>query len=259
MTAITLAPPIVGEKNTAAEPKAGTAIKAVEEYINSNKIDSTTNIKAEGVTEAALTSAVQTKLNQKSAGLELVKQAGSTTATAGNLYLMETNAATLTLPAATLNRQVGIICNVTALSVKLKAAGEAKIFGDFLTETGATECTLLVNQHLIVEASGTNWYILSGEPKREQVYGALTSRTGNALHLGSAVRPVFVTLVMHPKVEHVAGELKVGGVQIGTFAWLNNAEEQFTTFSFFLPPGLEWELKSITGALTGLFSSYLTL
>jgi hypothetical protein len=221
MTSISLEVPVVGAKNTTEEPKVGNSIKKTEEFINGANLDGTTNIKAEGIAEANLTAAVQTKLNQKSSGLELKKQAGSATGESGILYLMETNAATLTLTAtATASKQVGIICNNGIESVKLKAGVGAKIFGDFVLSTGAGEVTVRENQHLIVEADGTNWRIIAGEPTNTNEYTTLESLAQATVEAGvtpSKTRPTLVTLSIQLQENHGI-EIKVAGKAVAKIA-----------------------------------------
>ncbi len=202
MTSISLEVPIIGQKNTTEEPKVGNSIKKTEEYLNIATPGvgiGGANILAETIKESNLEAAVVTKLNQKAAGLELKKQAGSATGESGIIYLMETNATTLTLTAtATINKQVGIICKSGVESVKLKAGAGAKIFGDFLTATGVTECTIRENQHVIVEADGTNWWIISGEPANLNTYEAektVSLATAEAGITISKVRPALLTVM----------------------------------------------------------------
>jgi len=259
MTAITLVPPVVKEKNTVAEPKVGTAIKAVEEFLNSNKLDGATNIKAEGVTETSLTSAVQTKLNQKSSGLELKKQAGSTTAVAGNFYLMETNATTLTLPApATANAQVGIGTINGVESSKLKIGVGAKIYGDFTN--GGENLTIFENQHLIVEGDGTNWRILSGEPTNTNLYAAETTITLVEAEAGvtiSKVRPALVT-VFAEMTANQGLEITVSGKRAAVAT--QSASGTITTpMMFRVAASQVWKAKAITAYTAGVKYTSLIL
>src|SRR5947207_3956161 len=66
MAKLTLSVPVVGEKRSIAEPKVDTALKEVETWANGNI--GSNNIEAKGVTEAMLSTAVQTLLNEKTAG-----------------------------------------------------------------------------------------------------------------------------------------------------------------------------------------------
>ncbi len=243
MTNITLLPPIVGSKNTTEEPKVGTAIKAIEQYLNQTVVGTgigTENVIKESITEEKLSAAVQVLLNQKAAGLELKKQAGSTTGASGVIYLMETNATTLTLPAATSSRQVGIICKNTVAAVALKATG-VKIFGDFLAAAGVEVINIAENQHVVVEADGTNWWIISGEPKREQLYSARVASVAGEGHTPNTVRPVEVVLT-HKVSEGGIGSLVVAGKEIMTAVIGAGA----AYVSFICPPGGVWKASEAT-------------
>ncbi len=235
MTNITISPPIVKQLNVTEEPKVGTALKEIEQFLNQTVLGvgiGTGNIIKESITEEKLSSAVQTLINQKSAGLELLKQAGSTTATAGNIYLMETNATTLTLPAATKGRQVGIITLNGIASTKLKVAAGV-IYGDFVT--GVTEVNLLENQHLVVEADGTNWHIISGESRREQSYSTqtLTKAEAEVAMSPSATRPTL--LVVQPEEDGMTIEAE--GVVLTKAAGIGSA----ASLTFELNPGFKWK------------------
>ncbi len=244
MTSITLLPPIVKGLNTVEEPKVGTALKTIEQYLNlTNPTEGVggANIVKESIKENNLEPAVQTLLNQKAAGLELLKQAGSLTATSGNIYLMETNATTLTLPAATKGRQVGSITLNGIAATKLKTAAGV-IYGDFVSGLG--EVTLLENQHLVVEADGTNWHILSGESKREQTYAAKTF-TKEEAETGvtpSLVRPAFVVIIN--TVEAGTMNVTVGGVGVAVGA------EKGTAVSFKVNPGVAWKTTKKVNSVT---------
>ncbi len=261
MTKLTLVVPTTGEFNTVAEPKVDTAFTEIQSFINGKNLDGTFNIAEEGVAEGNLTSAVQTKLNQKSSGLELVKQNGSTTGESGKLYYMEKAASTLTLPAATINRQVAIFA--AAEGVKVKTAAGA-IFGDFLAEAGVAEITLTLNQHVTLEATGANWLIVAGEPKRAQPYVAHAGLEFAKLQEPSAVRPTFVTAIVGYTAlanAYIQFRLVVGGQQVGEwFGAQPTTEEVVNTFSFFCPPAVKWEVK-VAGmtVMTGLTAFYLTL
>ncbi len=264
MTNITLSPPIVGQKNTSEEPKVGTALKAIEQYLNQTVLGTgigTGNIVKESVTEEKLSAAVQTLLNKAAAGLILTKQAGSTTGSSGNLYLMETNATTLTLPAATSGRQVGIICKTAIAEVKLKATG-VKIFGDFLAAAGVETITLVENQHVTVGADGTNWWIIAGESKREQKY-ATTSLSRAEAETGvtpSLARPAIVNAVVISEINKPCfGAFKAGGVVVSEF--LAGAVTALATKqpqSFWVNPGQKWELTAGSTGVTNV-SAYTIL
>lgn len=193
MSKLTIPAPVVGEKVTAAEPKVGTDITTIETWAN-GEIDST-NIKAEGITEADLDAATKTLLNSKSfAALTLVKKnEAAFTAASGELVLMEKEASVLTLPEPTAGRIIGAYCASTITSIKVKPTKVAtKVFGDFLGSGGAAEITLTGSQHVILQAEGSNWLILAGEPKREAAYTTHGLVTAGEDQTPSATRPVMV-------------------------------------------------------------------
>lgn len=66
MAKLTLSVPIIGEKRTTAEPKVDTALSAIETWANGGV--GLENLENAGVTEAKLSAAVQTLLNEKTAG-----------------------------------------------------------------------------------------------------------------------------------------------------------------------------------------------
>ncbi len=253
MTSISLPPPIVGQKNTSEEPKVGTALTTIEQYLNQTVPGTgigTANIVNAAVTEEKLSAAVQVLLNKAAAGLTLVKQAGSTTGSSGNLYLMETNATTLTLPAATSGRMVGVITKNAIEESKMKATG-VKIFGDFLAAAGVETITMAENQHVIVEADGTNWWIISGEPRREQAFATKTITTaeaeaGGATTNPSKVRPAIVNVVAVGKVNTaISGSWKVGASVAGEFssAAIAGAATKAST-TLWVNPNVGWKLTA---------------
>ncbi len=236
MTSISLEVPIVGQKNTTEEPKVGNSITKVQEYLNLTTPTvgvEGTNIVAASIKESNLEAAVVTKLNQKSSGLEIKKQTGSATGESGIIYLMETNAATLTLTAtATAGKQVGIICANTIAGVKLKT-GSGLIYGDFVA--GLAEIPIQKYQHVIVEADGTNWWIISGEPKRQAVWEAFTLSKveAEAAAAPSTFRPTLMVVTAEEANMVVESET----VLLSTAAGLPvNA-----SITFQLSPGFAWK------------------
>ncbi len=237
MTSISLSPPIVKGLNTVEEPKVGTALKTIEQYLNlTNPTEGVggANIVKESIKENNLELAVQILLNKAAAGLTLVKQAGSVSGTSGNLYLMETNATTLTLPEPTINRQVGSITRNTIAESKMKV-GTGKIFGDFLNPNGVETVTLLENQHMIIEADGTNWRIISGEGKRTQEYTTqtLTKAEAEVAMSPSATRPTL--LVVQPEEDGMVVEAE--GVVLTKAAGIGSV----ASITFELNPGQKWK------------------
>jgi hypothetical protein len=165
MTKLTLVEPELGSKNSIADPRIPAAFKEIEKVIN-GELEGTNNLKAGGVTEASLSTAVQTLLNQKSSGLTVVSHSISATAVAGELAIMQGSGTTLKLPTPTSGAAVGIFCGTGATSCKLTATG-AKIYGDFIG--GAETITFGTLQHGTVIAEGINWLLERGEPKGRAV------------------------------------------------------------------------------------------
>jgi hypothetical protein len=233
MTKLTLTVPTTGEKNTVAEPKVDTALKALEEFINGGNIDGTTNIKPTSILESNLATALQEKFTNR-LGLAVEKPAGSETGESEKLYQMK-NGKTLTLPAATLNRIVGVFALEAEAKVKT-AAGVIK--GDFFS--GGT-AVLTENQHLLLIADGTNWMIVAGEPKREQTYTANKVFSKAECEAGvevSATRPA------HVQLENIgsASTLNVGGASMA----LIQASETRTVY---LNPGQTWKTNQSMGEM----------
>ncbi len=249
MTKLTLVVPTVGEFNTIAEPKVDTCFTEIQSFINGKNLDGTDNIKAEGVEEANLTEAVQIKLNQKSAGLELVKQNGSTTGESGKLYYMEKAASTLTLPAATSGRQVGIFA--AAEGVKVKTAAGA-IFGDFLPALGAAEITLVLNQHVILEATGTNWIVVAGKP----ALPAYTARVEGSNFTPASDAFVIARMTYETGKGEGTWALKVGAVEVASGNKEQPTVNSTESISFLCPGGVEWKITS-SGAVTKVIWSQL--
>lgn len=225
MSKLSLVIPTVGIKNTVACPEVDTALSTIQTWAN-GEVEGTNNIKAEGVIEANLDSATKTLLNTKSfAALTFNAQNVATfTAATGELVLMEKEASVLTLPAATANRIVGVMAGNSANSITVKAAAVKTIFGDFIAE--ATEITLAKLQHVILQATGTAWLIIAGEPKREQKYEAEKAIVAAETVTPSATRPAFVATTGSTAWE-VGGKVVIGS-------------------SFFVPPGQT--LKNTSGS-----------
>lgn len=137
--------------------------------------------------------------------LRFASHATSFTAASGEL-VKATAAITVTTPVAVANATIGVIANGHEVKVK---AGSGTINGSF-TE-GASLVNLVGFQFLVLQCDGTNWFIIAGEPKREQVY-EIKSITKAELEAGivfSATREVYVM-----NLEPLGGnsEFKIGGV-----------------------------------------------
>lgn len=239
MTKLSLTKPETGKLNTVEEPKVATAFTAIETVVN-GELEGTNNIKAEGVTEANLTAAVQTLLNAKSfAAMTVnVKSAAAVTAASGELVIMQKDASVLTLPEPTANRIVGAVCSSPAVTIKVAPAKAAtKVYGGFVEL--ASNLTLTTWQIVVLEGDGTNWAIISGEPKREQTYGAETTSVKGVAEAGvepSATRPAYVVL-------STAGVVEVGGVKVASPGATGST-------GYYIPPGVKWKSNAITVSST---------
>jgi len=150
--------------------------------------------------------------NELMVAQNLVAHSANATAKVGELLKM-TATATVTLPAVANNAILGVIC--ASGETTIKAAGSAKIYGDFIT--GSETIKLLLNQHVILQSDGTNWYILAGEPKREGANGVQTSRETGVEYEVSANRLALVTIAVQlaekTGIQFIAGGVVVGEVE----------------------------------------------
>lgn len=220
MTKLTLIKPEVGGKNTTEEPKVGNALTAIEQVVN-GELDSS-NIKNESLEEVDFAAAVKTLLAAKVSGLTIRTSTISTTAANGELIEMLTNAGnTVTLPSpTTVGLTVGIITPL--VSSKLKTPS-GLIIGDGFS---AATLTFAAGQHATVIADGANYFIIAGEPKREQVYAAIkafTAAEGLTGFVFSESRPAVVAVSLT-----APGNMQIGGVTVLNSAGLNTYE---------VPPG----------------------
>lgn len=227
MTKLTITPPSTGELNTVADPKVVTALQAIEAWANGSV--GTNNIEAGSVTEAMLSTAVQTLLGKAVSGLTFAERTTSVEAASGELVYANKTAITITLPAPTVGRSIAVFCGGSATSVKVTCSS-GKIYGDF-TE-GATTVTLTTYQHLRVVASGEHWFIESGEPKKEAVYStgfkAYSEAEAVAGVAPSATRMAYVVF------KGGSGSLEIGGVKM-----LNLSGGVVTMY--LIPPGQKWK------------------
>jgi hypothetical protein len=155
-------------------------------------------------------------------------QAGAYTAASGELGIQETAGAVTTLPSATTkDRIIGVTCK--ASSCKITTSGGAVIYGDFVK--GEPSLQLAQYQHILLQADGSNWTILAGEPKREsvQVEHSYTKAEAEAGVTPSATRPSSILLT---------SSSEFGGVTIGAVATLMPSGTK--TFSFELLAGQLW-------------------
>lgn len=182
--------------------------------------------------------------------------AGAATLKAGELAFQNTSAATFTLPAASANIIIGIYCGGGALSAKVTTSGGAFIFGDFITGSTAT-IALTTYQHVTLTSDGTNWFIVAGEPKREQVYSARAKGTSGKEEEPSATRPTQVILEGFNKGAF-AMIVEVGGVVLtdATTPAEASGGNSGQVVSFICPPGIKWKATLSAGTLE---YSYLQL
>jgi hypothetical protein len=131
---------------------------------------------------------------------------------------------TATLPAVAAEARVEILSNLTS-DIIVKTAGTAKVLGDYVPE-GATEVRLSARQHVTLVSDGTNWFIVAGEPKREQTYNAIT-HVGTTATTPSTTRPAIVTMQV-------------------PFGEASTKE----TFTFYVPPGQAFQQHGVNGGST---------
>ncbi len=241
MTNISLSPPIVKGLNTVEEPKVGTAIKAVEEFLNGHNIDGVTNIKTEGIEEKNLNTPLKEKLSAVLTGVKIKSVTESTTAATGELILAGKAGITITLPARVENREV-VVFN-TAANCKVKTNGGFFV-GDFITIVSSTnEIELLTGQHITVQCDANNWYIKAGESRRTQAYTtkAYTKVEAETGEIPSPTRPASVTLINTTEGGNMA--VTVGGVGIVS------AAVEFAPVSFRVMPNVRWKAtRPVTAA-----------
>jgi hypothetical protein len=174
--------------------------------------------------------------------------------TAKSGELVEASAAiTVTLPAAAANAVVGVLANGHEVTI---GAGGALIYGDFVE--GKTPIKLVGFQHVVLVSDGVNWFIVAGEPKRENVYGAPTERATGAEFEPSGTRPVFVSMwAFRTAAESYSIEVLVGGVEVAKISADAEANQVRGT-SFICPPGIKWQAKATSGS-PKVFTSYYVL
>ncbi len=177
--------------------------------------------------------------------LKLTERAAEYNAASGDWVKAAANIK-VNLPTATANSIIAVSANNHTVTV---GAGAALIYGDFIT--GATPITLVGYQHVLLEADGTNWHIIAGEPKREQAYAAWTSYAGTEVE-PSSTRPAFVTV--NAELERIAiGEgvlnlaVAVGGVARFSVrgAFTSGSGGPIVADNFLVPPGIKWKAVAV--------------
>lgn len=238
MTKLALIVPVVGEKNSVADPKIPTALKEIEKVVN-GELEGTNNFKAEGIKESNLEKALQEKIGAKVSGLTYVAKNESIEIKNGELIEQLKAGATVTLPKPTAGVTVGIFS--ATIGVKVKST-EGTISGDFINSLATIELTAL--QHVILQGNGSNWLITSGEPTREQRYVGRTERTSGVSYEITGTREVEVIISMITGLglgSTVSGNLYING---GLFLQLEGRGAVQTTIR--LHPADKWEIKEAT-------------
>lgn len=252
MSKVSLNYPVIGLPDSTEEPKVTTALKALEEFLNGAKIESTDNIKPEGITEASLSSAVKTKLAGTIFGLTYKQISASTEIKNGELFEAVSGVGTITLPTPTAGRTVGMFVGAAG-PVKVTAAGAAKIFTDSPAAEGVTTVELTLYQHLVLTANGTNWLVMSGTIRPTQAYSAQAAITSAKEEEPSATRATDVHLEI-ACTGASSGTITVGGVVINAF----NATTAVVPYSFRVYPGVKWKWTQVSGSVA-VKASYLSV
>ena len=173
--------------------------------------------------------------------LNIAEHGVSFAATSG-LLVKCTGAITVTSPAAANDAIFGVLANGHAVTIK---TATGKIYGDF-TE-GATEVNLVGYQHLILMSDGTNWFIISGEPKREAgiVKTAPSLAETEAGIVPSTTRRALVTIFV-ALAEKTQVNVWVGGTKIGVLFKQNSGVDVIpVTVETF--PGEAWQITKVEG------------
>jgi hypothetical protein len=137
---------------------------------------------------------------------------------------------------------IGVICSGSITEVKVTCSAGA-IYGDFTS--GASTVTLMSLQHLLLQANGSVWIIVAGEPKRTPAYSGLVTRTKAETETGiepSAIRPALVNIFTK-----VVQEFKVNGVYAGFCENTTGAN-----ITLYVPPGQKWKGKGVCEVSTVL-------
>jgi hypothetical protein len=116
-----------------------------------------------------------------------------------------TSGITVTLPAPAINVTVAVFAKTGETTIKQHTLGGDTISGDFVS--GAATIKLAEGQHVTLTSNGIGWFIVAGEPKREQTLSAIKNYTKAEMEAGiefSATRLVWAR-----------AEAEITGVEIG--------------------------------------------
>jgi hypothetical protein len=180
--------------------------------------------------------------------LTTISEHGTSFTAASGELIKCTAAITVTLPSVAANATVGILANAHEIKV---GSGSAKIYGDFVE--GVTSITLVGYQHVVLVSDGTNWFILAGEPKREQVYSAQSISLGSEYYGNLATseaptRPALLSVEgLEPGEAEWRSELYVGGVALGAFGGAAGADAR-AWITFLVLPGVKFKFTTVTGS-----------
>lgn len=271
MTELAFPLPEIGEASLSADPRTLEALINIKAWA-AGQIDST-NLKALGVTladlaaesvsEAKLTKAVAELLNAKTAGLA-TKAHTTTESTLKTGEVAEfTGGSSLAakMPAVAPANQYLTVCNflnTEANTVTLKGEG-AKFYGGFVK--AANTLILLQQQWVTLFSDGTQWQIVAGESKREQVYSGEAVVSKAEWEAGvepSAIRSALVTVIVVSTAEkRCAYTAKVGGKTAGVmFIPPMPATNSTSSLTFEVPPGVKWTLSSVEN-ISGATESHI--
>jgi hypothetical protein len=145
------------------------------------------------------------------ARLTLVAHGAGVKAKPGELLEM-TATATVKTPLQAANAIFGVICAGGETTIKTEGGG---IRGDFVGAAPTETIKLTLYQHVILQSDGENWYIIAGEPKREQTYVLVTPSKAEweAGVVINTTRPVLATIYSLAEFSNVS----VGGKTIAPF------------------------------------------
>jgi hypothetical protein len=168
----------------------------------------------------------------------------SFTAASGEL-VKATASITVTLPAVATNTTVAVLANGHEVDV---SAGSTLIYGDFIT--GTTAIALVGYQHIVLQSDGTNWFIMAGEPKREQAYTKVSLHAAEAEtgEIPSTTRPALVTTTFFAESgKNGSASFNVGGVVVGSVGVAAGAPAYAEApVTFYVPPGVRWAMSHVS-------------
>lgn len=255
MTSLSLVLPEIGVPDLTEDPKIVTAFSTIQVWANGN-IDST-NLKAGSVNEDRLSAAVQALLNQKVSGLTLTSHGTSTTAVPGELALMEgSGTLTVTLPATSLGRTVGVFCGPATTSVIVEGSSSKRIYGDFI-DGSETFIVLAPLQHVILQANASAWFITAGEPKIEPTGTGRNTRVSGAKIVASSTRPAHVVGEVILTGAAPKGVLSIGSQIVSEPEISEGKGKVVMPVSFWLPAGAEYSFTEVKSSASLSTSHYV--